>query len=78
MSIRYSDVPRVDMGPDEVYGGEIGEGDGGNDKQHGGREEEEDTGDAECSGRHVGLGGRGRHELEFIFRDFIPKLVEPS
>jgi len=65
------------MGPDEVDGREIGEGDGGDEKQHGGREEEYNTGDAEDSGRHVGLGGRGRHELGFIFRDFIPTLVEP-
>jgi len=65
------------MGPDKVYGGEIGEGDGGDEKQHGGREEEYDTGDAEGSGRHVGLGGRGRHELDFIFRDFIRGVVEP-
>ena len=59
------------MGPDKVYGGEIGEGDGGDDEQHGGRKEEDNTGDAERSGRHGGLRGRGRHELEFISCDFI-------
>lgn len=77
LSVRYSDVPRVDMDPDEVYGGKIGERDGGDEKQHGGREEEDNTRDAESSGRHVGLGGRGRHESDFIFCDFIPKPVEP-
>ena len=45
------------MDPDEVYGGKIGERDGGDKKQHGGREEEDNTRDAESSGRHVGLGG---------------------
>ena len=45
------------MGPNKVDVGEEGEGDGGDDEQHGGREEKQNTGDAECSGRHGGLEG---------------------
>ena len=61
------------MGPNKVDVGEEGEGDGGDDEQHGGREEEKNTRNTECSGRHGGLEEGARYRLDFISRDFIPR-----
>ena len=63
LGIRYPDVARLHMSPDEVDSGEKREGHGGDYEKHRRCEEEEDAGDAECSGRHVGVGGKRRGRL---------------
>lgn len=55
LAIGRSNITGLDMNPDKVDGGKEREGYGSDYEQDGGREEEKEAGDAECSGHYVGV-----------------------